>query len=202
MNCHHRPSLQSSPLTTSPTWGSIAVKQRMCLPLQNVFQNSRVGVGEGASQGSNEPGSLRLSHIGSQTSTPGCIRHWHTGLQISAPWVRPCERTLTQSHTPGGGKLGPLAHAPLNPTLQYRSQREIMSSAGIRAQRKELWVEREYSLGSGRERHRGLQPCRPASEDTHLQSGDEQGPQAGSRQTQVQSQGSRYPSSVTPAESP
>ena len=46
----------------------------------------------------------------------------------------------------------------------------------IRAQRKELWVEREYSLGGREPRHRGLQPHWPASEDTHLQSGDEQGP--------------------------
>ncbi|DAA18764.1 TPA: hypothetical protein BOS_18862 [Bos taurus] len=90
------------------------------------------------------------------------------------------------------GGLGPSSALPPQPHPCNTASQGNHELCRIRAQRKELWVEREYSRGGREPRYRGLQPRRPASEDTHLQSGDEQGPRAGSRQIQVHSQGALF----------
>ena len=167
----------------------------MCLPLQNFFQTQWGGVcgGRRASQRSR----INLGPCISATLVARL-----RCLVVSVIATQVCKSLLLgsdhargpspQSHTPGRGRLGPQLHAPPQPHPCNIASQGNLKLCRIRAQRKELWVEKEYSRGGREPRYRGLQPCQPASEDTHLQSGDEQGPRAGSRQIQVHSQGALF----------
>ena len=106
-------------------------------------------------------------------------------LVVSIIATQACKSLLLQSDRARGPhpnptcqeeeSLGPSSMLPPKPhpcNIISQGNHELCK---IRTQRKELRVEREYSPGGREPRYRGLQLRRPASEDTDLQSGDEQG---------------------------
>ena len=165
VNCHHRPSLPIKPTHRQPYPG-LHCCQAAHVPASSKLLPDPVGRGVwgegGKPEKQNKPGSLHLSHIGSQTQMPGCIRHCHTGLQIFAPWVRPCERTLTPiPHARKREAWAPAPRSPLSPTPATLPPRETMSSAGSGLRGRSCgW--RKNTPGEGKSR--GTEVFNPASQ--------------------------------------
>lgn len=183
---HSLPALPGAPLLSSSAC--------VCL-FKTSSRPSGAGCvgGGGKPENQNEPGSLHLSHTGSQTRTPGCIHHCHTGLQISAPWVRPCERTLTPiPHARRREAWASAPRSPLSPNPATSPPRETMSSAGSGLRGRSCgW--RESTPWEGESRGTEVfsptgQPARTPTSSLEMS----RAPWAGSWQTQVQSQGALF----------
>ena len=210
MNCHHRPSLPIKPTHHQPYLG-LHCCQAACVSASSKLLPDTVGqgvVGGGASQ------RIRMN-LGPCISATLVARL--RCLVVSIIATQACKSLLLQLDRARGPhpnptcqeeeSLGPSSMLPPQPhpcNIISQGNHELCR---IRTQRKELQVEREYSPGGREPRYRGLQLRRPASEDTDLQSGDEQGhlgwqPADPGSQPGGSAPHSLCPSSVFPAKSP